>query len=185
MSVTKRSAAVVANLRSIRFPRTPGSESRHSGFVSGERDEFGFVLGFVGFVFGFVPNRLPLVSITWWLRTSFFNIFSQPASVEAEFGFALGYVGFVFGFVPNRLPLVSTTWWLRTSFFNIFFSTLSKAWHGRPARVRQWARRPRHSPLFCGFSNFESRGQPRVCAHTPNLHRAATLPLGPPAVVRP
>jgi hypothetical protein len=51
MSVTKRSAAVVVNLRSIRFPRTPGPESRRSGFVSGERDEFGFVLGFVGFVF--------------------------------------------------------------------------------------------------------------------------------------
>jgi len=36
----------------------------------------------IGFVFGFVPNRLHLFSATWWLRTAFLHIvWSLPPSV--------------------------------------------------------------------------------------------------------
>ncbi len=36
----------------------------------------------IGFVFGFVPNRLPLFSATWWLRTAFLHIFWSAATFD-------------------------------------------------------------------------------------------------------
>ena len=57
-----------------------------------------------GFVFGFVPNRLPVFSITWWLRTSFFHIFS--------FGLPTVLIVARPGAVPRQVTITSSAKYL-------------------------------------------------------------------------
>jgi|GEM_PF-1555701 hypothetical protein len=142
----------------------------HPAFV---KSEFGFVPAFFGFVLGFVPNRLLLFSMTWWLRTSFFNKNSSPTHPLPHTPASATICHRVFLAIRHQSL---TTVFLRALATSRLPSPLgAEPLSVIPAKAGIHGRRLH---LHFGFSSFETDGV-RDCRRHTLSSRAATLPLKP------